>query len=87
MTAAQSRLADTIDVFYGAADKSSDSAMAAHAYKRSVDDLETGVSRELVRYHRAGPLSVTEACGAGYTISRDYHGATWQNECILPSRQ
>ena len=49
MTAAQSRLADTIDVFYGAADKSSDSAMAAHAYKRGVDDLETGVSRELVR--------------------------------------
>ena len=48
MTAAQGRLADTIDVFYGAADKSSEGAMAAHAYKRAVDDLDTGVGRELV---------------------------------------
>lgn len=49
MTAAQTRLADTIDVFYGAADKSSEGAMAAHAYKRSVDDLDTGLAREMVR--------------------------------------
>ena len=49
MTSAQGRLADTIDVFYGAADKSSEGAMAAHAYKRAVDDLDTGVGRELVR--------------------------------------
>ncbi|KAH9839511.1 BAR-domain-containing protein [Rhodofomes roseus] len=47
MTSAQGRLADTIDVFYGAADKSSEGAMAAHAYKRGVDDLDTGVGREL----------------------------------------
>lgn len=49
MTAAQARLADTIDVFYGAADKSSEGAMAAHAYKRGVEDLDTGIGRELVR--------------------------------------
>lgn len=49
MTSAQGRLADTIDVFYGAADQSSEGAMAAHAYKRAVDDLDTGVGRELVR--------------------------------------
>lgn len=49
MTATQGRLADTIDVFYSAADKASESAMAAHAYKRAVDDLDTGVARELVR--------------------------------------
>lgn len=50
MTSAQGRLADTIDVFYGAADQSSEGAMAAHAYKRAVDDLDTGVGRELVRF-------------------------------------
>ena len=49
MTATQGRLADTIDVFYTAADKASESAMAAHAYKRAVDDLDTGLGRELVR--------------------------------------
>lgn len=49
MTAAQTRLADTIDTFYGAADKASEGAMAAHAYKRAVDDLDTGLAREMVR--------------------------------------
>ena len=53
MTSAQARLADTIDVFYGAADKSSESAMAAHAYKRAVEDLDTGVARELVSIHHS----------------------------------
>lgn len=48
MTAAQTRLADTIDMFYGAGDKTSEGAMAAHAYKRAVDDLDTGIGRELV---------------------------------------
>lgn len=48
MTAAQARLADTIDVFYGAADKTSEGAMAAHAYKRSVEELDTGIGREMV---------------------------------------
>jgi hypothetical protein len=38
-----------IDTFYGASDKTSDSAMAAHAYKRSVEELDSGISRELVR--------------------------------------
>ncbi|KAH9949585.1 BAR-domain-containing protein [Amylocystis lapponica] len=47
MTSAQGRLADTIDIFYGAADKASEGAMAAHAYKRAVDDLDTGVGREM----------------------------------------
>ncbi|KAF9010594.1 hypothetical protein BDQ17DRAFT_1397273 [Cyathus striatus] len=47
MTSAQSRIADTLEVFYGAADRASEGAMAGHAYKRSVDDLDTGFSREL----------------------------------------
>ncbi|KAG5725780.1 hypothetical protein E4T56_gene17087, partial [Termitomyces sp. T112] len=48
MTAAQSRIAETLEVFYGAADRTSEGAMAGHAYKRSVDDLDTGFGRELV---------------------------------------
>jgi hypothetical protein len=48
MSAAQGRLADTIDIFYGSADRASDGAMAANAYKHSVDELEASVSSELV---------------------------------------
>ncbi|KAF8197876.1 hypothetical protein BJ912DRAFT_48002 [Pholiota molesta] len=47
MTSAQSRIAETLETFYGAADRSSEGAMAGHAYKRSVDDLDTTFSREL----------------------------------------
>ncbi|KAG6897887.1 hypothetical protein C0992_009371 [Termitomyces sp. T32_za158] len=47
MTTAQSRIAETLEVFYGAADRTSEGAMAGHAYKRSVDDLDTGFGREL----------------------------------------
>jgi amphiphysin len=51
MTAAQAKIAETIEVFYGAADRGSEGAMAGHAYKRSVDDLDSGLTRELVRRH------------------------------------
>jgi len=47
LSSTQARLADTIDIFYGAADRTSDGALAANAYKRSVEELENGVSREL----------------------------------------
>ncbi|KAF8973042.1 hypothetical protein BDZ97DRAFT_1752090 [Flammula alnicola] len=47
MTAAQSRIAETLETFYGAADRTSEGAMAGHAYKRSVDDLDTTFTREL----------------------------------------
>jgi hypothetical protein len=49
MSSTQARLADSIDIFYGAADRTSEGAMAANAYKRSVEELDNGVSRELVR--------------------------------------
>jgi bridging integrator 3 len=57
MAGAQSRLADTIDVFYSAADRRSDGAMAANAYKRAVTDLENGITRELV----SSPLPPTHS--------------------------
>lgn len=49
MAASQTRLAETIDTFYGASDKSSDGAIAAHAYKSSAEELDNGIGRELVR--------------------------------------
>lgn len=48
MTSAQTRIGETLEVFYSAADRASEGAMAGHAYKRSVDDLDTSFSRELV---------------------------------------
>ncbi|KAH9171179.1 BAR-domain-containing protein [Lactarius sanguifluus] len=48
MSSAQLHLAETIDTFYGASDRTSESAMAAHAYKRSVEELDTGIGRELL---------------------------------------
>lgn len=47
MTTAQSRLADNLSSFYDAADRTSEGAMAAHAYKQSVNELEQGIAREL----------------------------------------
>lgn len=47
MTSAQSRIAETLEVFYGVADHTSEGAMAGHAYKRSADDLDAGFGREL----------------------------------------
>jgi len=47
MCAAQSRIGDTVDIFYGVADRSSDGALAGHAYKRSVDDLDSSFTREM----------------------------------------
>lgn len=45
MTAAQARIAETVESFYTDA---SEDAMAGHAYKRAVEDLDTKTGRELV---------------------------------------
>ena len=47
MTSAQCRLAETIQTFYGASDRTSDGAMASHAFKSAVEDMDNGVQREL----------------------------------------
>ena len=49
MTAAQTRLAEQIETFYSAADRTSDGAIASHAYKQSVTELDAVIGRELVR--------------------------------------
>jgi hypothetical protein len=53
MTAAQARLAETIDSFYT---DSSDAAMSAHSYHRAVDELEATTARELDAPYRATVL-------------------------------
>jgi amphiphysin len=51
MSAAQTKIADTIDVFYAAADRTSEGAVSANAYKRGVEELENSIGRELVCFH------------------------------------
>ena len=48
MASAQTRIADTIELFYTGVDRTSDGALAANAYKRAVEDLDHSVTRELV---------------------------------------
>jgi hypothetical protein len=90
MAQAQTRLSDHIDVFYGASDRTSDGAMAAHAYKRSVEELDAGISRELVRaratpHHRSTqPLT---SVAAGRAVSYNDHGAARQNVRLLSRDQ
>jgi len=55
MASAQTRIAETISLFYSA-DKASDSAMAGHAYKAAVDELDAGVGRDLDAPFRATVL-------------------------------
>jgi len=50
MVLSQSRIAETVQTFYSAADRTSEGAMAGHAYKRSVDDLDSSFTRELVSF-------------------------------------
>ncbi|KAJ8588541.1 BAR-domain-containing protein [Rhizopogon salebrosus TDB-379] len=40
-------------VFYGAADRTSDGAMASHAFKSAVEELDSGIQRELDAPYRA----------------------------------
>ncbi|WVQ69828.1 hypothetical protein V866_008081 [Kwoniella sp. B9012] len=55
MASAQSRIAETISLFYSH-DRSSDGAMAGHAYKAAVDEMDGVVGRELDAPYRATVL-------------------------------
>lgn len=72
MTAAQTRLSDHIDVFYGAADRTSDGAMAAHAYKRAVEDLDNGVQRELDAPYRTTIMEPLGKMNAYFPIVNEH---------------
>lgn len=90
MTAAQGRIADTLETFYGAADQTSEGAMAGHAYKRSVDDLDQGIGRELVGSSMLRVIftpGLSGVCPLGRPIPHYYHGTPGQDECVLPGHQ
>lgn len=76
MTSAQTRLAEQIEAFYGAADRTSDGAIASHAYKQSVTELDAVIGRELVRIT---PLSVVR-----YFESYEFKDAPYRNTIMEP---
>jgi amphiphysin len=81
MTAAQSRIADTLDTFYNASDRTSDGAMAAHAYKQSVDDLDQGIGRELDAPYRTTILEPLGKMNAYFPVINEH--ITKRNKKLL----
>ena len=53
MASAEARIAETVDNFYS---DGSESAMAAHSFKRAVDELDAKVAREMDAPYRATVL-------------------------------
>jgi hypothetical protein len=84
MTAAQTRIAETLEVFYGSADRASEGAMAGHAYKRSVDDLDGGIGRELVSTWLDTLLYAMNVWFIGCPLSDYNFGTTGQDVCLFP---
>jgi len=72
MSAAQLRLAETIDTFYGASDRSSEGAIAAHSYRRSVEDLDNGIGRELDAPYRATIMEPLGKMNSYFPIINDH---------------
>lgn len=97
MTSAQARLADTIEKFYSAADRTSDGAMAGHAFKSAVEELDNSVQRELVGHDVRGCClgSQTDAIAcdprafglAGGAVPYVHHGTAGQDEFVLSRHQ
>jgi hypothetical protein len=90
MVAAQGRIAETIDVFYGAADRTSEGAMAANAYKRSVDELDAATTREFVSSNPDFYIVRYDADRGTFTgrsISNMHLGTAGQDECLFPRYQ
>lgn len=87
MSAAQARIGDTLEIFYGAADRASEGAMAGHAYKRSVDDLDSSFTRELVRCQPSITSLASSWLNLGRTLSHYNFRATGKNVRILSSRE
>jgi len=72
MTSAQQRIGETLETFYSAADSASEGAMAGHAYKRSVDDLDTSFSRELDGPYRTTILEPLGKMNAYFPVVNEH---------------
>ncbi|KIY44517.1 BAR-domain-containing protein [Fistulina hepatica ATCC 64428] len=53
MSVAQTNIADNLESFYGASDRASDGAMAAHAYRRAAEELDSGITKDLETAYRS----------------------------------
>jgi hypothetical protein len=49
MASSQSQLGSTLETFYGSSDDGTEGAIAGHAYKRAVTDIDAKMSSEVVR--------------------------------------
>ncbi|KIJ68112.1 hypothetical protein HYDPIDRAFT_173776 [Hydnomerulius pinastri MD-312] len=81
MTAAQARLAETIETFYGAADRTSDGAMAGHAFKSAVDDLDGGIQREMDAPYRTTIMEPLGKMNAYFPVVNEH--ITKRNKKLL----
>ncbi|KIM69701.1 hypothetical protein SCLCIDRAFT_1208210 [Scleroderma citrinum Foug A] len=72
MTSAQARLAETIESFYGAADRTSDGAMAGHAFKSAVQELDASVQRELDAPYRTTIMEPLGKMNAYFPIINEH---------------
>ncbi|OJA20087.1 hypothetical protein AZE42_02490 [Rhizopogon vesiculosus] len=72
MTTTQARLAETIEIFYGAADRTSDGAMASHAFKSAVEELDSGIQRELDAPYRATVMEPLGKMNAYFPVVNEH---------------
>lgn len=87
MASAQTRVADTIEVFYTASDRTSEGALAANAYKRAVEDLDHSITRELARVLPPPLNRPLTVMFLGRSVPDDDYGTYRQAQRALPHRQ
>lgn len=101
MASAQARIAETVSLFYSA-DKASDvsltvrdnssiayiqGAMAGHAYKAAVDEMDAGVSRDLVSLALALDQMGYSSSYIGRSIPSDSLGTGRQAQLVFRYHQ
>jgi len=72
MASTQTRLAETIDVFYTASGRASDGAVAAHSYRRAAEELDTTITRELDQPYRTTVLDPLGRMNAYFPTINDH---------------
>ncbi|KAG2043319.1 hypothetical protein BDR03DRAFT_886785 [Suillus americanus] len=81
MTTTQARLAETIETFYGAADRTSDGAMASHAFTSAVEELDGGIQRELEGPYRTTIMEPLGKMNAYFPVVNEH--ITKRNKKLL----
>ncbi|KAG2342796.1 BAR-domain-containing protein [Suillus weaverae] len=81
MTTTQARLAETVETFYGAADRTSDGAMASHAFTSAVEELDGGIQRELEGPYRTTVMEPLGKMNAYFPVVNEH--ITKRNKKLL----